>query len=111
MVRYDDCQDQRKQKCKRGFSTKREAQYWEWRFLFQTNSDLDMTFKDFYEIYKNYMKIRFKENIWEHTAHIIKSKILPYFGDGSDYLSYQLWNADVELCCPQGNGAVSGTQR
>lgn len=33
MVRYDDWQGQRKQKCKRGFSTKREAQDWERRFM------------------------------------------------------------------------------
>lgn len=81
MVRYDDWQGQRKQKCKRGFSTKREAQDWERRFMLQTNSNLDMTFKDFYEIYENDMKSRLKENTWEHKAHVIKSKILPYFGE------------------------------
>lgn len=81
MVRYDDWQGQRKQKCKRGFDTKREAQYWERKFLLQTGSDLDMTFKAFYEIYENDMKSRLKENTWEHKAYIIKSKILPYFGD------------------------------
>lgn len=40
-----------------------------------------MTFKDFYEIYENDMKSRLKENTWEHKAHVIKSKILPYFGE------------------------------
>ena len=29
MVRYTDWKGERKQKCKRGFSTKREAQNWE----------------------------------------------------------------------------------
>ena len=29
MVRYEDWQGERKQKCKRGFVTKREAQNWE----------------------------------------------------------------------------------
>lgn len=33
MTRCDDWQGQRKQKCKRGFKTKREAQDWERRFL------------------------------------------------------------------------------
>ena len=32
MTRYTDWQGVRKQKCKRGFSTKREAQNWERQF-------------------------------------------------------------------------------
>lgn len=81
MVRYDDWQGKRKQKCKRGFQTKREAQDWERRFMLQTSSDLDMLFKDFYNLYEQDMKARLKQNTWEHKAHVIKSKILPYFGD------------------------------
>ena len=52
MVRYDDWDGKRKQKCKRGFVTKREAQDWERRFLLQQNGDLDMLFKDFYKLYE-----------------------------------------------------------
>ena len=33
MVRYQDWTGERKQKCKRGFATKREAQEWERAFL------------------------------------------------------------------------------
>ena len=60
MVRYEDWQQgERKQKCKRGFVTKREAQNWERRFLLQANSDLDMLFKDFYKLYeRNALKAR-----------------------------------------------------
>ena len=83
---------ERKQKCKRGFVTKREAQNWERRFLLQANSDLDMLFKDFYKD----MRSRLKQNTWEHKAHVIQSKILPYFGDkpmkdiqARDVLSWQ----------------------
>ena len=96
MVRYEDWQGQRKQKCKRGFVTKREAQNWERRFLLQTNSDLDMLFKDFYKLYEQDMRSRLKQNTWEHKAHVIQSKILPYFGDkpmkdiqARDVLSWQ----------------------
>ena len=78
MVRYDDWQGKRKQKCKRGFDTKREAQEWERRFLLQQDGDLDMLFKDFYKLYEN------------------ESKILPYFGEkrmndiqARDVLSWQ----------------------
>lgn len=81
MVRYEDWQGERKQKCKRGFVTKREAQNWERRFLLQANSDLDMLFKDFYKLYEQDMGSRLKQNTWEHKVHVIQSKILPYFGD------------------------------
>ncbi len=81
MVRYDDLQGKRKQKCKRGFDTKREAQSWERKFLLQTDNNLDMSFEAFYEIYENDMKSRLKQNTWESKAHIIKTKILPFFGN------------------------------
>ena len=83
MTRCDDWQGQRKQKCKRGFKTKREAQDWERRFLLQKGGDLDMLFKDFYKLYEQDMKARLKQNTWEHKACVIKSKILPYFGEKS----------------------------
>lgn len=96
MVRYEDWQGERKQKCKRGFVTKREAQNRERRFLLQANSDLDMLFKDFYKLYEQDMRSRLKQNTWEHKAHVIQSKILPYFGDkpmkdiqARDMLSWQ----------------------
>ena len=75
MTRCDDWQGQRKQKCKRGFKTKREAQDWERRFLLQQGGDLDMLFKDFYKLYEQDMKARLKQNTWEHKACVIKSKI------------------------------------
>lgn len=96
MFRYDDFQGKRKQKCKRGFKTKREAQDWERRFLLQQGGDLDMLFKDFYETYERDMRPRLKENTWLSKEHIIKAKILPYFGDmpmssiqSKDVLSWQ----------------------
>ena len=96
MVRYDDWQGKRKQKCKRGFSTKREAQNWERSFLLQSSNDLDMTFSSFYEIYANDVRGRLKQTTWEGKEHIIKTKILPYFGDkpiseikSKDVLSWQ----------------------
>ena len=41
MVRYQDWTGERKQKCKRGFATKREAQ--EWERSFQTVSYTHLT--------------------------------------------------------------------
>ena len=68
------------QKCKRGFATKREAQEWERMFKLQTSSDLDMSFEAFTELYINDVKNRLKENTWLTKEHIIRTKILPYFG-------------------------------
>ena len=80
MARYTDWQGERKQKCKRGFPTKRDAQEWERTFLQQTSADMDMTFAAFTELYEKDIKPRLKENTWMTKEHIIKTKILPFFG-------------------------------
>ena len=80
MVRYQDWTGERKQKCKRGFATKREAQEWERSFQMQTSGDLDMTFEAFTELYTKDVKPRLKENTWLTKENIIQKKILPYFG-------------------------------
>ncbi len=41
MARYVNWKGERKQKCKRGFATKREAQEWERKFQLQNSADLD----------------------------------------------------------------------
>ncbi len=56
MTRYRDWTGTRKQKCKRGFSTKREAQEWEHSFQMQTSADMDMTFESFVELYTKDLK-------------------------------------------------------
>ena len=40
-----------------------------------------MTFASFIEVYTADIQSRIKENTWETKAHIIRSKLLPYFGD------------------------------
>ncbi len=80
MVRFEDWKGQRKQKCKRGFVTKREAQEWERTFQQQNTGDLDMTFEAFCELYEKDMRPRLKENTWNTKEHIIRTKLLPYFG-------------------------------
>ncbi len=80
MARYVNWKGERKQKCKRGFATKKEAQEWERMFQLQTSSDLDMSFEAFTELYARDIKSRLKENTWLTKENIIKTKILPYFG-------------------------------
>lgn len=81
MFRYTDWKGERKQKCKRGFATKREALEWEQEFLRQKRADLDMTFESFVEIYMNDMKNRIREHTWQTKISIIETKLLPYFKD------------------------------
>jgi len=80
MARYVNWKGERKQKCKRRFATKREAQEWERKFQLQNSADLDMDFEAFAELYTNDVKNRLKENTWLTKEHIIRTKILPYFG-------------------------------
>jgi integrase len=80
MAWYSNWKGERKQKCKRGFSTKREAQDWERTFRMQNSADMDMTFEAFTELYERDIRPRLKENTWLTKEHIIKTKLLPYFG-------------------------------
>ena len=80
MARYVDWQGNHKQKCKRGFKTKREALEWERVFHLQQSADMDMSFESFVDIYKNDIRSRIKETTWLTKVNIIDRKILPYFG-------------------------------
>lgn len=81
IYRYTNWQGERKQTQKRGFKTKREAQQWEREVMLKSESKVDMTFASFFEIYEADKKKRVKENTWESKSHIIRTKILPYFGN------------------------------
>ena len=80
VYRYTDWNGERKQTQKRGFKTKREAQAWEREQLNKSTADLDMTFRSFVELYTADMQTRLKENTWATKDHIIRTKLLPYFG-------------------------------
>lgn len=80
MVRYKDWTGQNKQKCQRGFATRREALEWEAQFKLQKAADIDMTLEAFYELYEQDVRPRLKENTWLTKQVIIEKKILPYLG-------------------------------
>ena len=80
IYRYTDWNGERKQSQKRGFQTKREAQSWEREQLNKLGSDLDMTFRSFVEHYEEDRRSRIKDSTWESKEHIIRTKLLPYFG-------------------------------
>lgn len=71
----------KKQKHKRGFSTKHEAQAWAEQFKLQQDFNLDMTFQSFWELYRADMSQRVRENTIRTKDYIVEGKILPYFGE------------------------------
>lgn len=79
-ARYKDWTGAMKNLMKRGFALKREAVEWENSFFArQSSSSLDMTFSEFYVLYKEEMTVRLKESTWDTKSAIIETKILPYF--------------------------------
>lgn len=80
MCWYTDWQGEKKQKCKRGFPTKREAQEWERQFLLQRQADVTMTLESFYDLYERDTKPKLKLNTWLTKDSIVQHKILPYLG-------------------------------
>lgn len=80
IYRYTDFTGEVKQSQKRGFATKREAQAWERENANVKETNLNMTFASFLEIYTEDVKNRVKENTWLTKENIFNTKILPYFG-------------------------------
>ena len=78
---YKDYTGKRKQKHKRGFKTKKEAVTWAEQFIVQQSHNLDMTFRSFWELYRDDMSQRLRENTMRSKDYIAELKILPYFGE------------------------------
>ena len=70
----------KKQICKRGFKTQREAKEFEHSFLNQQNNTSDILFSSLVENYLEDMSHRLKPTTMENKRFIIKGKLLPYFG-------------------------------
>lgn len=75
MARYQDWTGERKQKCKRGFATKREAAQWEQQFILQKKASMDMELESFCKLYEEDVRPRLKKSTWLTKENIIKSKI------------------------------------
>ena len=74
---YKDWTGVRKQKTKRGFKRKCDAQEWERAFKLKENLSLDMYFEDFVDLYLNDIKSRIKYNTWLTKKHIVRKKDSP----------------------------------
>lgn len=78
---YVNWRGEKLNKKKRGFSTKKEAQNWEKEFLSQQAGTVEMTFREFFQLYKRDKKPRIRENTWRTKEAIVNSKIMPYLGN------------------------------
>ncbi|MBR1772531.1 MAG: site-specific integrase [Eubacterium sp.] len=66
---------------KRGFETKKEALEYERNYKVQKEGDVDVTFGEYFEIYREDVEKRLKRNSWLTKEHMVRTKILPYFKD------------------------------
>lgn len=78
---YTDWTGKKKHVCKRGFKTQREAKEYDRAFLDQQHTSSDILFSSLVENYMEDMKHRIKPTTIENKEHIIRTKLLPYFGD------------------------------
>ena len=79
--RYTDWKGERQQKLKRGFATNREELEWEREFLKEKQTDVNMNFESFEDLYEKDIKPKLKLYTWLTKESIIKKKILPYFAN------------------------------
>ncbi len=76
---FENWNNVREKKMKRGFETKKDALEWEREFLRQTNVDFDMKFESFVEIYILDIKQKVRESTFMTKENIIRKKIVPFF--------------------------------
>ena len=77
---YTNWQGIKKQKWKRGFTTKKEALGFERDFLEKQSANPDMTFQNLYEIYMEDMAARLKQSTLLTKKAVLQTHILPFFG-------------------------------
>ena len=77
---YKNFKGENKKKHKRNFKTKKEAIEWAKKFIDQQNHNLDMDFSSFWQLYREDMKERLRENTVRTKDYIVELKVLPYFG-------------------------------
>lgn len=77
---YVDWLGDKKHKCKRGFSTRREALEYERNFLDKGAKDPTILFSSLVENYLSEMETRLKPTTLKGKDYLIRLKLLPYFG-------------------------------
>ena len=80
-VYYRDYENTIHRKTKRGFQTKREALEWERNFVLLKSRCSSKLFRDFWATYTEDIKPQVRRSTWDAKEHIVRTKILPYFGE------------------------------
>lgn len=78
--RFKDWTGKVKSKRKRGFKTRREALEWENSFKSRQAGQLNMSMKDFIDVYRDERFPRLKEVTRRNKEYIEDDKIIPFFG-------------------------------
>lgn len=78
---YKDYRGKNIKKHKRNFKTKKEATEWANKFISQQSHNLDMDFSSFWQLYREDMKERLRENTVRTKDYVVELKVLPYFGN------------------------------
>lgn len=78
---YTTYTGEKKQKIKRGFSRKKDAQQWEREFLLNVAGSPDITFETLCTSYLDYLRPRLKESTMHTKEYIINTYIGPYFNN------------------------------
>lgn len=79
-VHYTDWTGEKKRKKQEGFKTQREAKEAEADFLNSKKTDVDITFANLVNAYFDYLNVRIEKTTIENKGHLIRTKIVPYFG-------------------------------
>ena len=77
-IKHKNWSGQIKWVTKRGFATKREALQYERDFLTRQSGNLDMSFADFLQSYREERGARIKESTLSMKDNIIDTKLTPY---------------------------------
>lgn len=76
-----DWTGKKRQICKRGFKTQREAKEFERQYLDQLQTSSDILFSSLVVNYMEDMRHRLKPTTMENKEHLIRTKLLPYFSN------------------------------
>ncbi|WP_296876270.1 tyrosine-type recombinase/integrase [Thomasclavelia sp.] len=107
-LRYKDLSGKTCKKHKRGFSQKKEAVAWEKHFLSKVENSTDITFRELYERYIEYLCPKTSKNICkikgsslQGKVEIYKLHILPYFENRNihDIKAIDIVHWHEELAC------------
>lgn len=109
MIRYQDWTGARKQKCKRGFSTRKEAADWELQFKLQKKASVDMTMESFCTLNR---KGYYQHNYECSRAHGKTKTVITAKATGNIIFNFEQDGYDIDVLRQQsGFTSLTGRQQ